>query len=96
MNYNSLSCAPEKTFSTESNGSCVPREDSLAGMIQEQSKLLNECRAVLSQILSVLCGDESRRDFPPPDNLLANACANLELTKDLGEAITRIRDYLCG
>lgn len=73
-----------------------PREDSVAGMIREQSIMLFECKRIAEDILYVIT-NESYKDPPTePENLMQNIHSNLGLTKTVIEELSTIKDLVCG
>lgn len=73
-----------------------PRSDSIVGLIQEQSKMIFECRRIVEDILYVLGNISGKEPTKEPENLMQNAASNLELTKGVIEELIQLKDLICG
>lgn len=94
MNYTTTANVPN--LPVETAPITQPREDSVAGMIREQSKMLFECKRIAEDILYVIT-NESYKDPPTePENLMQNIHSNLGLTKTVIEELSTIKDLVCG
>ena len=94
MNYTTTANVPN--IPVENTPIAQPREDSVAGMIREQSKMLFECKRIAEDILYVIT-NESYKDPPTePENLMQNIHSNLGLTKTVIEELSTIKDLVCG
>lgn len=99
MNYTTTANDPDPPIDwdlSRTTPTAQPREDSIAGMTQEEFKMLLECKRIAEDILYILSNGNYKDPPQEPANLMQNVHSNLELTKTIIEELSTIKDLVCG